>query len=130
MEPLFKVGDLVRVRVRERTNHYKDYPCCFLDEMTKHSGQIFRIRDVRPNAYSNDDHILKGDEAIYLLDEDGHGWKWSSPMLEKIDVRVDSCGWVEMRYSEETLNWAAPRASSNPIIQTRKRNKIKFNFKF
>lgn len=80
MEPIFKVGE--KVRVKRRIGDNSDYKYGFTDNMTKLVGNVFTISSVTP------DHCrikcnIPDDNALYCLKEvDSH--VWASGMLEKV----------------------------------------------
>ena len=97
MEPLFKVGDVVRVRdldkIEEETQ--SGLPFGTRSEMVAMAGQLCTITNVETNIYEASDYPrLECDECRYKISPDRCGWSWSSPMLEKVaepaDLRVDA----------------------------------------
>lgn len=82
MEPIFKVGD--RVRVKKRIDD-KSYKYSFTYDMAQLSGQVFTIEQVVPNNNMSTDYSIPDDCALYRLKEDGRNWSWSSGMLERAD---------------------------------------------
>lgn len=80
MEPIFKVGD--KVKVKRRVGARGDYKYTFTDEMARLAGKIFTIRLVIP------DHCrvrcnIPDDNTLYYLKEI-NSYPWSSGMLEKV----------------------------------------------
>lgn len=81
MEPIFKVGDKVRVKKRE-------YDVCaykhqFIDKMAELSGKIYTIAQVYPNNLLNT-YQVKDDCTTYILKEKPY-FLWSSGMLEIVE---------------------------------------------
>lgn len=79
MEPLFKVGE--KVRVKRRVGSKDDYKFHFIDEMAALAGKELTIERVIPNI---NDSIkpVPDDNASYYMQE--NGYSWSSGMLEKV----------------------------------------------
>lgn len=79
MEPLFKVGE--KVRVRRRVGCKDDYKFSFSDEMAALAGKELTIERVLP-----DRNIFKkpvpDDNALYYMQESCYSW--SSGMLERV----------------------------------------------
>lgn len=105
MEPLYKVGD--KVRIVERVYPYTDYRCGFTDNMSELAGKVFTVGSVTECAYGafnipDDGHVytLKGGACEH--------YTWSSSMLEPINVG-------------NTYN--------SSCIYLSKNNKVKLNFK-
>lgn len=82
MEPIFKVGERVRVKKRIDSESYK---YSFTDSMAQLSGQVFTIEQVVPNNNMNTGFSIPDDCALYILKEDRKNWSWSSGMLERAD---------------------------------------------
>lgn len=80
MEPIFKVGD--KVRVKRRVGNRSSYKYSFEDNMAKLVGKTFTIREVFPN-HCRTKCVVPDDDALYCLKEVGP-YAWSSGMLEKI----------------------------------------------
>lgn len=79
MEPLFKVGD--KVRVKRRVGSKDDYKFSFVDEMAALAGKELTIERVLPDRdYSK--KPVPDDNALYYMQ--GSGYSWSSGMLEKV----------------------------------------------
>lgn len=90
----FKVGDIVRVKVR--TGSSVDYPYTFIDEMVEYSGEEFQIGDVKT---SNDYKECKYYEEPFYYFLKNNEFTWSSSMLELVapankltSVISDRCG--------------------------------------
>lgn len=98
-KPLFKVGDIVRIR--KRKDDSDSYPFAFTDNMTVYENGIAVITSVEENYYKPETYIIKGDGASYKIafidgydDEESQDEKpqptnyynWSSPMLEKVNT--------------------------------------------
>lgn len=83
-KPLFKVGQIVRIKVREGRSG--DYAYYFTDEMTKFSGRLCTIAHVYPN-FDSGEHKYPDDGARYELGEDGpRHFGWASSMLEETEL--------------------------------------------
>lgn len=83
-KPLFKVGQIVRIKVREGKDD--DYEYSFTDDMTKYSGRLCTIAEVDPN-WSDRAHKYPDDRARYDLKEHGpNGFNWASSMLEEAEL--------------------------------------------
>ena len=105
MEPLYKVGD--KVRIVERVHPYSDYRCGFIDSMSELAGKIFTVGSVEGSG-----------NIVFNVPDDGHIYKlkggacepymWSSSMLESANV-------------DNTYN--------SSCIHLSKNNKVKLNFK-
>ena len=105
MEPLYKVGD--KVRIVERIYPEFDYRCAFMDSMSELAGKIFTVYSVKEGT--NITFNIPDDGHIYKLKGgDCEGYLWSSSMLEPINV-------------DNTYNSSCIRLSKN--------NKVKLNFK-
>lgn len=100
MEPLFKVGD--KVRIKKRTGGEYEYKFTFTDEMAKYAGAIVTIKSVEADYYCGDKCKVPDDNALYTLKE--LQWSWSSGMLEKV-------------------------SSNSPLIVVNAGKKLKLNFK-
>lgn len=112
MEPLFKVGDIVRVK--KRIGQGDNYRYYFVDEMADLSGQVFSIEEVQPN-YNDSKCEISDDNAAYKLE--GIAYTWSSGMLELVSREEEST-----RYQSKPDN--------EPLkITISKKNKLKLNFK-
>lgn len=112
MEPLFKVGDVVRVK--ERIGDKADYKYSFVDEMANLSGKEFTVKEVGPDNY-NEKFTIPDDNARYTLS--GNWYTWSSGMLELVSRKEEST-----RYQSKTEN-------DSFKITLSKKNKLKLNFK-
>lgn len=105
MEPLYKVGD--KVRIVERVYPCSDYRCEFTDNMSELAGKIFTVYSIEGSA-----------NTVFNAPDDGHVYKlkggacepyiWSSSMLESANV-------------DNTCNSSG--------IHLSKSNKVKLNFK-
>lgn len=100
MEPIFKVGDEVRVKNRIPNKSYK---YSFTEGMAKLSGKVFVIEEVRPNWNSDSDFDIPDDCALYKLKGDNDSWSWSSGMLEL--VRGDTLSLKSKSKSKLKLNF-------------------------
>lgn len=81
MEPIFKVGD--KVRIKKRTQPSDDYKYSFADAMAKLAGQIFIIKSVSAD-HNTKKRPVSDDNALYHLKEDVGNWSWASSMLERV----------------------------------------------
>ena len=87
-EPLFKVGQFVRIKKREGDEG--DYKYSFTDDMTAFEGDICVITDVVPNNMSGE-RKQKDDDAKYYLkgrdkeDDSPSSYSWASSMLEAVE---------------------------------------------
>lgn len=83
-KPLFKVGQIVRIKIREGRN--SDYKYSFTDDMTRFSGRLCTIAEVNPNFVSGK-FKYPDDEARYTLKEYGpNDFNWASSMLEEAEL--------------------------------------------
>lgn len=112
MEPLFKVGDIVRVK--ERTKYKGDYKFVFSDKMSLQSGKVFTILTVKDN-FRTDSYAVPDDNALYRLKDDPTQSNWSSGMLELV--------------SGETYVTPSNLDKDTFKITLTKKNKLKLNFK-
>lgn len=88
MEPIFKVGEKVRIKIR--TDNEGDYKFGFTSSMNKYSGEIFTIKEVYPE-YCLKEYKISDDNAKYVLKEDKDEYSWSSSMLDRIsEISSDS----------------------------------------
>ncbi len=132
MEPLFKVGDKVKVKKREHpSDWYPDKFC--VDNMDFLSGRELYIVGMVIDAYLPEKHILEGDGVIYIL-EDYKMWCLTSQMFEKVEDCDDFSNNLYVKALKRSIQYfkrsiLKKQASLMPTIQPRKRNKIKFNFK-
>lgn len=84
-EPLFKVGQFVRIKKREGDGD--DYKYCFTDDMTAFEGDVCVITNVIPNDLSGE-REQKDDNARYSLkgqdkeNDSPSNYNWASSMLE------------------------------------------------
>ena len=105
MEPLYKVGD--KVRIVERVHPYSDYRCGFTDNMAELAGKIFTVYNIEGSA--NTVSNVPDDGHLYKLKEGAcEPYIWSSSMLESANV-------------DNTYN--------SSCIHLSKNNKVKLNFK-
>lgn len=79
MEPLFKVGD--KVRVKRRVGSKDDYKFSFVDEMVALACKELTIERVLPDRNISKKPV-PDDNALYYMQESGYSW--SSGMLEKV----------------------------------------------
>lgn len=106
MEPLYKVGD--KVRIVEKIYPTTHYRCGFTDDMSKLSGRTFTIRSVREYS-GKTKYDIPDDHYIYSLDEDiAKEYLWVSSMFEPVN----------------TIN-----VFGHGCIHLSKNNKVKLNFK-
>lgn len=78
MEPTYKIGDKVRIKVR--TKRESAYRCSFIDDMANKAGTICVVQSVyRGGNYSSGQ--LPDDGYNYNL-ENGGCWTYTSAMLE------------------------------------------------
>lgn len=83
-KPLFKVGQIVRIKIREGSED--DYKYSFTSEMAKFSGRLVTIHRVAPN-FDSRKCKYPDDEACYDLKEIGpSGYNWASSMLEEAEL--------------------------------------------
>lgn len=83
-KPLFKVGQIVRIKIREGRDN--DYKYSFTDDMTRFSGRLCTIAEVSPNFVSGK-FKYPDDEARYKLKEHGpNNFTWASSMLEEAEL--------------------------------------------
>lgn len=80
-KPLFKVGQIVRIKVREGRDD--DYKYSFTDGMIQFSGRLCTIAHVHPNC-DNRKRKYPDDDAGYELEE--NGFHWASSMLEEAEL--------------------------------------------
>lgn len=105
MEPLYKVGD--KVRIVERVYSYSDYRCGFTDNMAELAGKIFTVYSIEGSA--NTVSNVPDDGHLYKLKGGAcESYMWTSSMLEPISVG-------------NTYN--------SSCIHLSKNNKVKLNFK-
>lgn len=81
MEPLFKVGE--KVRIKKRTGKEDDYKYSFTNTMSRLAGEIFTIKEVEAD-YDVEVKVIPDDDALYTLLEDNNKMGWASSMLEKV----------------------------------------------
>ena len=82
MEPLFEVGE--KVRVTEREFESWEYKFEYTGEMCdRFEGKIVTIKQVYPNT-SDAEHEVEDDCAAYHIEEDDGRFTWSSGMFDKI----------------------------------------------
>lgn len=79
MEPLFKVGE--KVRVKRRVGSKDDYKFSFVDEMAALAGKELTIERVLPDK-NDSKKPVPDDNALYYMQESGYSW--SSGMLERV----------------------------------------------
>ena len=87
-EPLFKVGQFVRIKKREGDED--DYKYSFTDDMAAFEGDICVINRVRPNfspheSKQSDDNALYGLSGHNKGNNDPSRYNWASSMLEAIE---------------------------------------------
>lgn len=82
MEPIYKIGD--QVKIAERTGSYGNYRFGFSDVMARYAGQIFTIGDVRPACQDATFHIKDDCYKYKLIGIDEY--IWASSMLEPVDT--------------------------------------------
>lgn len=82
MEPIFAIGEKVRVTEREFDGY--DYKYEYTDEMRdRFEGKIVTISQVYPNCSSVECEV-EDDGASYHIKEDNGNFTWSSGMFDKI----------------------------------------------
>lgn len=82
MEPIFKVGEKVRVTKRKFDN--SDYKYGYVNEMRdRFEGRIVTICHVNPNVLMGN-YRVKDDCARYIIEEDRDKFSWSSGMFDKL----------------------------------------------
>lgn len=82
MEPIFAIGEKVRVTEREFGSYAYKYE--YTDEMCDmFEGKIVTICQVNPN-YSHEECEVEDDGASYYIKEDNRNFTWSSGMFDKI----------------------------------------------
>lgn len=79
MEPIFKVGE--KVRVKKRVGNRSSYKYSFEDNMARLVGNVFTIRIAFPD-HCQTKCVVPDDNALYYLEEVSYAW--SSGMLEKV----------------------------------------------
>lgn len=124
-KPLFKVGDIVRIR--KRKDDSCSYPFTFTDSMTVYENSIAVITNVEENYYKPKDYTIEGDGASYEIafidgsdDEESqdekpqptNDYNWSSPMLEKVNTYKETIfqigNIVEVRDRKDFASGAYP----------------------
>lgn len=80
MEPLYKIGD--RVRIITRTAKQYDYRFGFVDNMTKYTGEIVTIASV--SSTSSPSMIIRDDGYRYKIVEDSNFYSWASSMFSPL----------------------------------------------
>lgn len=116
-EPLFRIGDEVRIKPREGDS--SDYRFSYADSMTRYAGLWALITSVVPanTAYSH--YVRKDDGFKYKLNIGDADYNWASSMLEPIGVNPDII-------NPNTI----PKGIEKVInIKLKPVEKIKFNFK-
>jgi len=78
MEPIFKVGD--KVKIVDRIYKQYDYKFNFTDDMLSLIGCVFTIKNVYKD-FDKTEHFVEDDNALYILKESK--FNWSSGMLMK-----------------------------------------------
>jgi hypothetical protein len=79
MEPIFKVGD--EVKIKRRVGNRSNYKYSFEDNMAKLVGNVFTISSILPD-HCQTKCIVPDDDALYHLKNVPYAW--SSGMLEKV----------------------------------------------
>lgn len=80
MEPLYKVGDKVKVITRKADS--SDYRFSFVDSMTKYAGEIVTIASV--NSTTESSTIIRDDGYRYKIVEDRGVYSWASSMFSPL----------------------------------------------
>lgn len=111
MEPLFKVGD--KVRVKERIGSKDDYKYSFIDEMAALAGEVLTIERILPDRNTSEKPV-PDDNALYYMKESDYSW--SSGMLEKAPSSSITVG-----------NYHSSKSSASSIA-LKKTNKVTLNF--
>lgn len=102
MEPLFKVGDIVRVRDLDKIEKetQSGLPFGRASKMDAMAGWLCTITGVEPHRYDARGYPrLECDECLYKISPDLGHWSWSSPMLEKVYKECDA---QDTRTKDET----------------------------
>lgn len=124
MEPIFKVGDTVRIRdIRKITDTIGPMPFGVISEMCSLTGKEFRIASVNIGNYNpgNFSRFKDCDGCLYRIDGDKLAWSWSSPMFEKVvEADMRKLADTSLPTSDET---------SRPLKLAIKRYNVKLNFK-
>ena len=119
-EPLFRIGDTVRIKPREWHSH--DYRFAYSDSMTLYAGKLAQITSVTPT--NSPYHYREADDGYkYELSIDKGGYNWASSMLEPMMITPDII-------NPNTINPGVTSESTERInIKLKPAEKIKFNFK-
>ena len=81
MEPLYKVGDKVKIITRKTCSG--DYRFGFVDDMSNRAGEIVTIKSVEPTTTSL--HIIIEDDGYkYKIVEDRGQYCWASSMFSPL----------------------------------------------
>lgn len=126
MEPIFKVGDTVRIRdIRKITDTIGLMPFGVTSEMCSLTGKEFRIASVNIGNYNpgNFSRFKDCDGCLYRIDGDKLAWSWSSPMLEKVEpgvLKTEALSDIPLHTSDE---------SDRPLKLVTKIYNVKLNFK-
>lgn len=87
-EPLYKVGD--KVKVKKRIGESEDYRYGFVDEMDEpYGGKIVTIISVKPLSIRGLYHY-PDDGYKYQIVEDRQKYNWASSMFEPISEPSDT----------------------------------------
>lgn len=118
-EPLFRVGDTVRIKPRE--GYASDYRFSYSNEMTRFAGSLALIVAIgtAPSAYR---YRETDDGYKYALSIDKGSYNWASSMLEPIIVHPDV---IPNVINTDTTSESTERIN----IKLKPVEKIKFNFK-
>lgn len=111
MKPLYKVGDVVKIKNLSMDDDLK-YRFGLNDLMIKLSGKTFKITSVRITGHPEGE--IPDDGYLYTLEgKEGNHWSWASSMFE------------------ESFTRKLTRSNSNKSeikISFHKNKKLKFNF--
>lgn len=119
-EPLFNVGDIVRVV--KRTGKESDYKYSYTDTMSGCEGQIFRVLRVYPD-HNEDTCKISDDNAMYKIGSVGdlqeNEFSWASSMLEL--VKDQASIWPEKAKFKcgQHIHIKAAMSSDIPLITIR-----------
>lgn len=106
MEPLYKVGDKVKVIARKAK--VSDYRFGFIDTMCVYAGQIVTIAAVRTSPKSG---TFQDDGYLYKILEDKEIYSWASSMFRPLVASTTS------------------QSNDTPMTIKVRTNQPKFNFK-
>lgn len=120
MEPIFKVGDIVRIADLHQLEK-SEVPFHVAPAMLSLSGRLVEITNVLPNSYSSGEYPYdsskfpnynKPDGCRYCLksadtttSQLNLGWQWSSPMLKKASKDSNSPLRIKVTRKSIVLNF-------------------------